>query len=60
LYIGGLRVGALRADLMTNWQASKYASLLTLQNDVAKNSLRRSTAVNIPRNSTPATTQNKG
>ena len=60
LYIGGLRVGALRADLMTNWQAIKYDSLLTLHNDAAKNSLCRSTAVNISRNSSTATTQNKG
>jgi hypothetical protein len=45
---------------MTNWQACKYDSLLTLQNDVAKNSFWRSTAVNIPRNSSSATTQIKG
>jgi len=60
LYIGGLRVGALRADLMTNWQTGKYDSLLTLQNGAAKNSVWCSTAVNIPRNSSSATTQNKG
>jgi hypothetical protein len=60
LYIGGLRVGALRGDLITNWQAGKYDSLLILQNDVAKNILWRSTEVNIPRNSGSATTQNKG
>ena len=42
LYIGGLKVGALRADFMTNWQACKYDSLLTLQNVAAKNSLWRS------------------
>ena len=60
LYIGGLKVGDLRADLMTNWQADKYDSLLTLQNDAAKNSLWRSNAVNIPRNCSSATTQNKG
>ena len=41
LYIGGLKIGALRADLMTNWKVDKYDSLLTLQNDVAKNSLWR-------------------
>jgi len=34
--------------------------LLTLQNDAAKNSLLRSNAVNIPRNCSSATTQNKG
>jgi len=59
LYIEDLKVGALRADLMTNSQASKYDSLLTLQNDAAKNSLWRSAAVNIPRNSSSATTQNR-
>ena len=42
---------------MTNWQACKYESLLTLHNDAAKNSLWRSTAVNIPRNSSFATTK---
>jgi len=45
---------------MTNWEACKYESLLTLQNDAAKNSLWRSTALNIPRNSSSITTQNKG
>jgi hypothetical protein len=45
---------------MTNWQAGKYDFFLTLQNDAVKNSLWRSTAVNIPRNSSSATTQNKG
>jgi len=59
LYIGGLKVGALRADLMDTWQAGKYESLITLQNDVVKNSLWRSAAVNIPRNSSSATTQNR-
>jgi len=59
LYIGGLRVGALRADSMTNWHACKYDFLLTLQNDDAKNSLLRSFAINILRNSSSATTQNK-
>jgi hypothetical protein len=45
---------------MTNWKADKYDSLLTLQNDVAKNSLWCSIAVNIPRNGSSTTTQNKG
>jgi hypothetical protein len=48
------------ADFMINWQADKYVSLLNLHNDVAKNSFCRSAAVNIPRNSSSATTQNKG
>jgi hypothetical protein len=60
LYIGVLKVGALRADLMTNWPANKYESLLTLHNDTAKNSLWRSAAVNLPRNSSSANTQNRG
>ena len=45
---------------MTKWQASKYVSLITLQNDAAKNSLWRSAAVNLPRNSSSATTINRG
>ena len=60
LYIGSLKDGALRADLITNWQACKYESLLTLQNAAAKNSLWRSTAENFPRNSSSATNQNRG
>ena len=58
MYIGGLKVGALRADLMINWQAGKCASLIALQNDVAMNSLWRSTAVNIPRSGNFGTSQN--
>ena len=34
---------------MTNWQAGKYDSLIALHNNVAKNSLWRSVAVNILR-----------
>jgi hypothetical protein len=45
---------------MTKWQACKYDFLLTLQNDAAKNSLWCSTAVNIQRNNSSATTQNRG
>ena len=60
MYIGGLKVGTLRADLITNWLANKYDSLLTLHNDAAKNSLWLSAAVNITRNSSSATTQNRG
>ena len=60
LYIGGLTIGALQANFMTDWQTSKYASLINLQNDVAKTSLWRSTAVNIPRSGNSETTQNKG
>jgi len=45
---------------MTNWQAGKYDALIALQNDVAKNSLWRSAAVNCLRNGSSATTRNKG
>jgi hypothetical protein len=47
---------------MTNWQTSKYASLIAFQNDAAKNNLLRSAAVNIPMsdNFNNTTTQNKG
>ena len=60
LYIRGLRVGALRADLMTNWQIVKYDSLIDLHNIATKNSSRRSAAINTPRNGSSATTQNNG
>ena len=39
IYIGRLKNGALRADLMTNWQFAKYNSIIALQNDAAKNFL---------------------
>ncbi len=39
LYIGGLKNGSLRADLMSNWQSGKYATLMALQNDAAKDTL---------------------
>jgi hypothetical protein len=60
MYIGDKKFGALRANLITNWHACKYDSLLTLQNDAAKNSLWHSATVNIPRNSNSATTQTRG
>ena len=60
LYIGGLKVGALRAYLMTDWHAGNYDYLIALHNDVAKNSLWRSAFVNIPKNSSSATTHNRG
>jgi len=44
IYIGGLKNGALRADLMTNWQCNKYPSLIALQNDAVKNSLWRASS----------------
>ena len=56
LYIGGLKVGALRVDLMTNWEECKYDFLITSQKDVAKNSLWCSAAVHFPRNSSSAST----
>ena len=39
LYIGGLKKGSVRANLMTNWQTGKYATPMELQNDDANNSL---------------------
>jgi hypothetical protein len=60
MYNGGLKVVALRVDLMTNWQASKHTSYIALQNDAAKNILWRSIAVNIPRSGNSGTTHNKG
>ncbi len=30
IYIGGLKNGSLRADLMTNWQCGKYTSIIAL------------------------------
>jgi hypothetical protein len=60
LYIGGLKVGALRAYLMTDWHAGNYDYLIALHNDVAKNSFWRSAFVNIPKNSSSATTHNRG
>ena len=56
LYIRGLKVGALRADLITNREACKHDSLIALQNDAAKNSLWRSAAVNTQRNICSVTT----
>ena len=44
IYIGGLKNGSLRADLMTNWQTGKYLSTISMQNDASKNSLWRSTS----------------
>ncbi len=60
LYIGGLKNGSLRADLMSNWQAGKYATLMALQIDVAKNSLWRSSTVITPRIGGFGSHQNKG
>ncbi len=60
LYIGGLRNGSLRADLMSNWHARKYATLMALHTDVAKNSLWRSSIVIKPKTGGSNTHQNKG
>ena len=54
IYIGGLKNGALRADLMTNWQCNKYPSLIALQNDAAKNSLWRASSSFASGASTPS------
>jgi hypothetical protein len=55
LYIGDLKTGAFQADLITNWQASKYYTSMALQNDVAKKGLWHSTGVKNPRVSNSAT-----
>ena len=44
IYIGGLMNGALRADLMTNWQYGKYNSIIALHNNAAKNCLWRASS----------------
>jgi hypothetical protein len=54
IYIGGLKNGALRADLMTNWQMGKYLSLISLQNDAAKNSLWRASSSLASGSNTPS------
>jgi hypothetical protein len=43
MYIGG-KNGSLRVDLRTNWQTSKYLSIIALHNDAAKDSLWRPTS----------------
>jgi hypothetical protein len=48
LYIGGLKNDSVRTDLMTNWHTGKYATLMDLQNDAAKNSLWRSSTIITP------------
>jgi hypothetical protein len=58
IYIGGLKNGALRADLMTNWQMGKYVSLISLQNDAAKNSLWRASSSLPSGSSTPSNSNN--
>ena len=60
LYIGGLKNGSVRADLMTNWQTGKYATLMELQTDAAKNSLWRSSTVITPRTGSSSSHHNKG
>jgi len=60
LYIGGLKNGSVRADLMTNWQTDKYATLMKLQNDAPISSLWRSSTIITPRCAGSNTHQNKG
>ncbi len=60
LYIGGLHNGSDRVDFMTNPQTGKYAILMALQNDAAKNILWRSSTRITPRFDGPGTQQNKG
>jgi uncharacterized protein YbdZ (MbtH family) len=45
---------------MTNWQTGKYDTLMALQNDAAKNSLWRSSAVITPRSGGWNSHHNKG
>ncbi len=44
MYIGGLKNGSLRADVMPNLQMGKYLSIIASHNDAAKNSLWRCTS----------------
>ena len=60
LYIGGLKNGSVRADFMINWQTVKYVTLIELQNDVAKNSLWRSSTIITPRLGGSNSHHNKG
>ena len=60
MYIGGLKNGSVRADLMTNWQTGKYATLMHLQNDSAKNTLWRSSTIITPRSGGSNSHHNKG
>jgi hypothetical protein len=48
MYIGGLKNGSVRAGLIFNWQFGKYATLMDFQNDVATNSLWRSSTIITP------------
>ena len=59
LYIGGLKNGSVRADLMTISQTGKYATLLELQNDAAKNYLWRSSTILTPRSGGSNSHKNK-
>ena len=60
LYIGRLKNGSVRANLMTNWQTGKYATLMDLHNDVAKNYLWRSSTIITPRSSVSNSYHGKG
>ncbi len=54
IYIGGLKNGALRVDLMTHWQMGKYLNIIALQNDAAKNSLWHASSSLASGSSTPS------
>jgi hypothetical protein len=60
MYIGGLKNGSVRADLMTNWQTGKYATLMDLQTTDAKQSLWRSSRVITPMSDSSSSHHNKG
>ena len=60
MYIGGLNNDSVRADLMTNWQTRKYATLMEWQTRAAKNSLWRSSTVITPRSGSSNSHHYKG
>ena len=60
MYLGGLKNGSVRAILMANWQTGKYASLMDLQNDDAKNYLWRSSTIITPRSGGSNSRHDKG
>ena len=60
MYIGGLKNGSVRADLMPNCQTGKYATLVYLQNDATKNYLWRSSTIITPRSSGSNSYHGKG
>ena len=60
MYIGGLKKGSMQAIIMTNWQTGKYATLMELLADAAKNTLWRSSTIITPRLGRSNLHHNKG